>query len=97
MKLLTKKVLESALKKLPDWKTNPKTTTLYKTFTFDTHVNALTFIARITVFAEVAGHHPDIEFTYAQVKVKLTTHDVKGLTKKDIDLAQKIEQSIVDK
>lgn len=89
--LLTKTELKKGMKKLPDWSVNPKETQLYKTFTFKKHVDALIFIARITVHAEVQQHHPDIEYSYAKVKVKLTTHDVKGLTKKDFVLAEKIE------
>jgi len=90
-KLLTASERKKQLAKLPDWSTNPKQTTLYRTYTFDSHLDALVFIARVTVHAEVLQHHPDIEFGYAKVKVKLTTHDVKGLSKLDIQLAQKIE------
>jgi len=89
-KLLKKKEVEKALKKLPSWNANPKQTSIATTRTFNNHIDALVFIARITVHAQVEDHHPEIVFTYNKVKVTLTTHDVKGLTKKDIDLALKI-------
>jgi 4a-hydroxytetrahydrobiopterin dehydratase len=44
--------------------------------------------------AEAAWHHPDLAISYAFVIVKLCTHDAKGITDKDFELAKKIEQVI---
>lgn len=44
--------------------------------------------------AEAAWHHPDLTVSYAFVIVKLITHDAKGITDKDFELALKIEQVI---
>ena len=44
--------------------------------------------------AEAAWHHPDLAVSYAFVIVKLMTHDAKGITDKDFELAAKIEQVI---
>jgi 4a-hydroxytetrahydrobiopterin dehydratase len=44
--------------------------------------------------AESAWHHPDLTVSYAFVIVKLCTHDAKGITDKDFELAAKIEQVI---
>lgn len=44
--------------------------------------------------AEAAWHHPDLAVSYAFVVVKLQTHDAKGITDKDFELATKIEQVI---
>lgn len=44
--------------------------------------------------AEAAWHHPDLTVSYAFVIVKLCTHDKKGITDKDFELAAKIEQVI---
>ena len=90
-KPLTTKELTKAQKELSVFTATPKATKLSATFTFKDHISALVFIARVTVHAEVMQHHPDITYTYAQVKVNLTTHDAKGITSKDIKLAKKIE------
>lgn len=82
--------LKKALKVLPLWSINPKATVLSCTVTFNNHIDALVFIARITVHAQVLDHHPEIVFSYKKVKVSLTTHEVKAITKKDIELAKKI-------
>lgn len=44
--------------------------------------------------AEAAWHHPDMTISYAFVIVKLCTHDAKGITDKDFELAAKIESVI---
>lgn len=93
---MTKRELKKVLKKLPNWSVNAKETQLQQTFTFATHVAALVFIARITVHAEVLQHHPDITFTHQKVKVKLTTHSEKTLTKKDFLLASRIDGLATD-
>lgn len=91
VKLLTKTDLKKLLKKVDAWEVNPKNTVLSQTRIFKNHIDALVFIARVTVHAQVLDHHPDILFTYKKVKLSLTTHDLKGLTKKDFDLAERID------
>ena len=44
--------------------------------------------------AEAAWHHPDLTASYAWVEVRLMTHDHKGLTDKDFELAKKIEEVV---
>lgn len=44
--------------------------------------------------AEAAWHHPDITASYAWVEVRLQTHTAKGITRKDLELASKIEEVI---
>jgi 4a-hydroxytetrahydrobiopterin dehydratase len=44
--------------------------------------------------AEAAWHHPDITASYAWVEVRLMTHTAKGITKKDLTLAKKIEEVV---
>ena len=45
--------------------------------------------------AEVAFHHPDLSVSYAFVVVKLVTHSAKGITDKDFELAEKIEEVVM--
>ena len=90
-KLLTKRQLKKTSKVLEYFEVTSKETKLTATFNFKSHIEALVFIARITVHAEVNQHHPDIQFSYKKVKVTLTTHEAKGLTSLDFKLAKKIE------
>jgi len=45
--------------------------------------------------AEAAFHHPDLNVSYAFVIVKLKNHAAKGITNKDFELAQKIEEVVM--
>lgn len=90
--LLTKRELQSLLKKYPAWSVNKKETELSQTFTCKDYISGLVFIARIAVHAEMLNHHPDIEFSYGKVKVKLSTHQLKGLTKVDAALLERVEK-----
>ncbi len=42
--------------------------------------------------AEAANHHPDLTLTYPSVAVTLSSHDVNGLTSRDVDLARTINR-----
>ncbi len=44
--------------------------------------------------AEAAWHHPDLTVSYAFVIVKLQSHDAKGITDRDFELAAEIERVI---
>ena len=44
--------------------------------------------------SEAAFHHPDIAASYAEVEVRLQTHDANGITDKDFELARKIEDVV---
>lgn len=50
----------------------------------------LSFINRLAEAAESADHHPDITFTNTYVMITLSSHDVGGVTDRDIALARKI-------
>ena len=41
--------------------------------------------------AEEADHHPDLTVSYGSLTIRLTTHDAGGVTRKDIDLARRID------
>ena len=40
--------------------------------------------------ADAANHHPDVHLRYATVTVRLTSHDVQGLSERDVALARAI-------
>lgn len=50
------------------------------------------FVERIGVAADEADHHPDVTLTYPAVKVMLSSHDVGGITSRDIGLARRISE-----
>lgn len=91
MKQLTQKEVEKNLVRINAWMTNKKATELSKSFKTDSFLDGLALIAKIAVHAELMNHHPEIVLSYEQVIVRLSTHDVKGLTKLDFELAKRID------
>ncbi len=52
----------------------------------------LRLVARIGEVAESADHHPDLDLRYGHLDVRLTSHDVGGVTERDIAVARLISQ-----
>jgi 4a-hydroxytetrahydrobiopterin dehydratase len=63
---------------------------LHARFKTGSFVKGLELVTRITEAAEAANHHPDVVLTYPQVDVDLSSHDVGGVTSRDVDLARTI-------
>jgi 4a-hydroxytetrahydrobiopterin dehydratase len=63
---------------------------LHARFKTGSFVKGLELVTRITEAAEAADHHPDVVLTYPQVDVDLHSHDVGGVTSRDLDLARRI-------
>jgi 4a-hydroxytetrahydrobiopterin dehydratase len=59
----------------------------FRTGSFATGVALVDAIARL---ADAANHHPDVDLRYAGVIVRLTTHEVEGLSERDVELARQI-------
>ncbi|CAM3331136.1 VOC family protein [Stackebrandtia soli] len=59
----------------------------FRTDSFETGV---ALIAAIGTLAEAANHHPDVDLRYAGVTVRMMTHEVDGLSGRDVELARQI-------
>jgi 4a-hydroxytetrahydrobiopterin dehydratase len=62
-----------------------------KTYSFSSFALAMAFVNRVADLAQAANHHPDINVRYDKVSLALSTHSEGGLTKRDLDLAARIE------
>lgn len=98
--LLTERDIESAIEHLIDW--SLVDSSIVRTIDFPTFGSAIDFVTRVAELAEHADHHPDIDIRWRTVKLALTTHSAGvepagttqksgGLTKKDVDLARRID------
>jgi 4a-hydroxytetrahydrobiopterin dehydratase len=68
---------------------------LKKTFEFSDFRAAISFIVRLSFYAEEMMHHPELENVYNTVSVALTTHDAGGkVTEMDVELASEIEDFV---
>ena len=64
---------------------------LARTFKLADFSAALGLVVRIGLAAEKRDHHPDIELGWGRVRVVWTTHDQKGVTSLDTELAEATE------
>jgi len=90
MATLSKEAVEQRLATLQGWSYRGKD--LRKQFKFESFLPGIEFVNQIAQAAESAGHHPDITINYNVVGISLSTHSEGGVTEKDIDLANKIDQ-----
>lgn len=63
-------------------------------FTTEGWKSALMVITTVGHLAETAWHHPEIRASYGWVEVRLMSHDVSGITDRDLALAAKIEEVV---
>lgn len=88
--LLSIEEARQALAALPGWSLSEDGKSIGRSFIFADFGEAFGFMARVALAAEKADHHPDWTNVWNRVDIRLSTHDAGGLTKRDIDLAQRI-------
>lgn len=54
-------------------------------------VGSVEFVRRLTGPAQELGHHPDLEISWSEVTVSITSHSDGGLTANDFELAARID------
>ncbi|MBP46900.1 MAG: 4a-hydroxytetrahydrobiopterin dehydratase [Myxococcales bacterium] len=66
--------------------------TLTRSYRFANFIEAFGWMTQVAIVAEGLGHHPDWRNVWAQVEVRLTTHDAGDVvTSIDLTLAKKME------
>ena len=84
--------LDEVLSQLSSWDlTKDGREAVFKEFKFADFKSAFSFMTSIALKSEEAGHHPEWSNVYNKVKITLTTHDVNGLSEKDIILGKFID------
>ena len=82
--------IETALASLPGWSlVNGK---LHREFRFPDFMRAFAFMAEAALHAEKLDHHPEWSNVYGRVVVDLLTHDAKGVTQLDLELARRMSR-----
>lgn len=81
-----------ALGKLDGWAEVDGRDAIEKTFKFADFNAAFGFMARVALEAEKADHHPEWFNVYNTVAITLSSHDVGGLSERDVALAQVIDR-----
>jgi 4a-hydroxytetrahydrobiopterin dehydratase len=83
---------QTALRELHGWSEVEDRDAIRKSYHFSNFSEAWGFLSRIALAAEKMDHHPEIFNVYNRVEIILSTHDSGGLSEKDVQLAQIIDE-----
>jgi 4a-hydroxytetrahydrobiopterin dehydratase len=65
-------------------------------FVTGSFAGGVALVDAIGVLADEADHHPDVDLRYGGVTVRLLSHDVGGLSRRDLALARAISEAAAD-
>ncbi len=90
---LTDQEREDALGELgkTGWREVDGRDAIEKRFEFKNFVEAFGWMSRAAIWAEKLDHHPEWFNVYKTVEVTLSTHDVGGLSSRDVELARRMD------
>jgi len=83
----TADVVLDRLSELDGWSAAPDRASIRREFVFADFPRAFAFMAAVATRAEKMDHHPDWRNVYNRVEVTLSSHDVGGVTERDLALA----------
>jgi 4a-hydroxytetrahydrobiopterin dehydratase len=84
---LDPKTTTNLLAALQHWHYNEQLGAISREFTFADFAQAFAFMTQLAIVAEKRDHHPEWFNVYNRVQITLTTHDVNGLSQRDMDMA----------
>lgn len=90
MTRLEEEDIAGRLASLPEWSIVDGK--LHRKFRFADFNEAFGFMSRAALVAESLNHHPEWSNTYNQVWINLTTHDVGGISERDFEFADRLDQ-----
>jgi 4a-hydroxytetrahydrobiopterin dehydratase len=79
---------------LSDWR--QLFSALHTRFRTGDFATGLALLNAVGALAETANHHPDLDLRYPHLNIKLMSHDVFGVTSRDVDLARAISAAAAD-
>ena len=83
---------QTALRELHGWSEVEDRDAIRKSYHFGDFSEAWGFLCRVALAAEKMDHHPEIFNVYNRVELILATHDVEGLSERDIRLAHAVDE-----
>jgi 4a-hydroxytetrahydrobiopterin dehydratase len=89
--------IKPCLQNLPLWALDTQLKALSREFRFSNFGQAFMFMTQVAEVAETHNHHPEWRNVYNKVWVTWTTHDVDGLSLKDIQMAKICNQLFLNK
>ncbi len=91
MDLLDAAARRDAFAALPAWRHDPDRDALVREFVFADFRQAFAFMTEVALAAERNDHHPEWRNVWNRVEVCWRSHDVNGLSRRDVVLAHATE------
>ena len=87
--------IQESSTRVPNWtvESDPRDA-LYLEWKGDSFVEAFALMTDIALLAEELNHHPEWFNVYSRLTIRLTTHDVGGLSELDFTMAERIDALI---
>ena len=89
MNALDEKEILDNLSNIPKWVY--KNGSLERKIEFSKYIESIEYIYKIAIIAEKQDHHPKLTSNYKSLLIQVNTHDVKGVSQKDFQLAKAID------
>lgn len=70
------------------------TNSIFYTFFFFKLLQAFGFMSRIALYSDKKDHHPEWFNVYNKVQITYSSHDVSGLSKRDVNAANFVESIV---
>ena len=88
--LIQNEGLKELVSKIPGWEITSNH--IEREFIFDNFIEAFSFMTKVALICEKHNHHPNWENVYSKVIIRLSTHDLGGITNLDQTLASEINK-----
>lgn len=88
---ITEAERDEFLKRAAGWSLARDGAAIVKKFEFADFNESFGFMTRVALAADKADHHPEWSNVYNKVSITLTTHDVGGLSARDLEMAAFID------
>ena len=90
--LLSASEVALALPNLRGWVLEEDGLAIEREFQFNDFQEAFAFMTQVAQIAESMDHHPAWSNVYSKLHMRLYTHDLGGVSQKDLDLAQAVQE-----
>ena len=90
--LLKEEEIKELGAKIEKWEISPSF--IKRDFIFKDFIEAFAFMTKVALICEKHNHHPNWENVYSKVSIKLTSHDLGGISNLDQLIAAEINNLI---
>ncbi|MGH8033643.1 MAG: 4a-hydroxytetrahydrobiopterin dehydratase [Lysobacterales bacterium] len=90
---LDSSTVQGWLEQQPAWRHDAVRGAITREFVFADFTQAFAFMTQLALLAQTRNHHPEWFNVYNRVTLTWTTHDVDGLSRLDLDMAQMADQA----